>query len=148
MTSIGYVATPPAAQVHSVRSFARSIGVEETIARAISFHPEIGPRLWAVSVEFDAGLHRSAGRFSTNAGITLHPGLRHTADKKALAETFLHEVAHAAQWLAYGEINHGASWWEMMHQLGQRPVRTHDIKECNGKLQPKTAGLNPEDLGL
>lgn len=31
------------------------------------------------------------------------------------------------QFYLYHEINHGASWWEMMHQLGQKPKRTHQI---------------------
>lgn len=121
--------------------------VEQIVDRALSFHPQIRHNLMAVRIEFNFNLKRVAGRAFQSGRIELHPGLLH-GSKQDLIETFLHELAHIMQYYSYGVMDHGASWWEMMHQLGQRPKRTHNIGECQGKLQPKTAGLSTEDLGL
>jgi SprT-like family len=133
----------------SVRAFATEFGLVSVIDRAITFHPAAlgNGRLYAVQVEWNHRLERSAGRFNSLRGIELHPGLAH-AKAKDLHETFLHELAHAMQFLVYGKVDHLASWWEMMHQLGQKPTRTHNIPECQGRLTPASVGINAKDLGL
>lgn len=133
----------------SVQAFAQEFGLIQVIARAISFHPNAlaGGKLYSVKVEWNHRLERSAGRFNSLRGIELHPGLAH-AKPKDLHETFLHELAHAMQWLVYRKVDHGETWWEMMHQLGQKPRRTHSIPECQGRLTPASVGFNPEDLEL
>lgn len=133
----------------SVQAFAQEFGLIQVIARAISFHPAAlgNGKLYAVKVEWNHNLRKAAGRFSSIRGIELHPGLAH-AKPKDLHETFLHELAHAMQFLVYGKVDHGETWWEMMHQLGQRPIRTHSIPECSGRLTPASVGINAEDLGL
>lgn len=133
----------------SVRAFAEAQGLIQVIDRAISFHPAaLGTgRLYAVKVDWNHRLERSAGRFNSLRGIELHPGLTH-AKPKDLHETFLHELAHAMQWLVYAKVDHLETWWEMMHQLGQKPKRTHSIPECQGKITPASVGLNIGDLEL
>lgn len=133
----------------SVRAFAQEFGLIPVIDRAITFHPSAlgNGRLYAVKVDWNINLRKAAGRFNSLRGIELHPGLAHTKVKD-LHETFLHELAHASQWLVYGKVDHLATWWEMMHQLGQKPTRTHSIPECSGKITPASVGINAEDLGL
>lgn len=133
----------------SVRAFATEFGLIQVIDRAISFHPAAlgNGKLYSIKVDWNLSLRKAAGRFGTNQGIELHPGLAH-AKPKDLHETFLHELAHAMQWLVYRKVDHAETWWEMMHQLGQKPTRTHSIPECSGKITPASVGINPEDLGL
>lgn len=112
----------------TLREFAMECSQQGTIQRAISFAPLIGPALWAVPVEWSLRLKKSAGYFhSSPLGITLHPDLKRQG-RSAVVETFLHETAHAMQWLRYREVTHGESWWEAMHQLGQKPQRCHSMK--------------------
>lgn len=133
----------------SVRAFATSWGLIQIIDRAISFHPNAlgNGKLYEVKVDWNLNLKSCAGRFSSKIEIELHPGLAHAQvhDRNA---TFLHELAHAAQWLVYRKVDHLETWWEMMHQLGQKPQRTHSIPECRGKITPARVGINAEDLGL
>lgn len=94
----------------TVDQFATDIGVNAILTRALSFHPHIGTRIRGIRVEFDGGLKREAGQFSTQRGIRLHPGLMAPGkSSKDLIETFLHELAHAMQWLAYSKIDHSAT---------------------------------------
>lgn len=141
--------TPFASGATSVLTFAKEHGLQSVIDRAISFHPQKlgGGALYRVPVDWNHRLRKCAGTFSSKDGIALHPGLAH-AKVSDLHATFLHELAHAAQWLVYSKVDHGESWWEMMHQLGQKPKRTHSIPECHGRLTPASVGLNPEDLDL
>lgn len=117
-----------------------------TIDRALLFHPSIRDPLYNVPVEFSLKLQTSAGYFwSKPPRIALHYGLQREGEH-AMMETFLHETAHAMQWFVYKEINHGASWWEMMHQLGQKPVRTHNLAAC-ARAKAVAPG-NADGMGL
>lgn len=148
MTSISF-SSGPSTSTFTVDRFSDDLEIQPIVTRALSFHPHIGTRIRQIKVEFDGGLKREAGNFSTHNGIRLHPGLMAPGkSNRDLIAIFLHELAHAMQWLAYGKIDHQATWHEMMYQLGQAPSRFHSIAECMGKIQPATLGLNPEDLGL
>jgi len=138
-----------AAGASTVRAFAQEFGLVSVIDRAISFHPSqfINGKLYNVPVNWNHKLRRTAGTFSSKDGIELHPGLA-CASPRDLHATFLHELAHAMQFLVYGKVDHGETWWEMMHQLGQKPTRTHNIPECQGRLTPASVGINVKDLGL
>lgn len=132
----------------TVGSLARETGQFLIIARAITFHPEIELSLLATKVEWEPRFKTSGGQYyPRERKIALHPGLRY-AEPQDLIQTFLHEVAHAGQHLAYRKCDHGETWWELMHQLGQRPKRTHQIPECFERLTAASAGLSLEDLGL
>lgn len=132
----------------TVGSLARELGQFLVIARAITFHPEIELPLLATRVEWNPRFKHTAGQYSPREKlITLHPGLRY-AEPSDLIGTFLHEVAHVMQVLTYRKCDHGETWWEMMHQLGQRPKRTHSIPECHTKLTAASIGLTAEGLGL
>ena len=111
----------------TIEEFSRQYGLMPVIDRAISYHPQIRNRLLQCPVEWSGRLQTSAGYASSTRGITLHHSLQMADQRQNLIETFLHEAAHMMQHFAYGEINHGATWWEMMHQLGQKPKRTHAI---------------------
>lgn len=128
----------------NVETFAREYGLMPVIDRACSFHPLIKSALLATPCEWNLRLHSSAGYYHSERGITLHLGLKREGSEATRA-TFLHEVAHAMQWLRYREVNHGASWLEMMHQLGQQPKRTHSYAACGG---PARSNVNPDDIGL
>lgn len=131
----------------NVQEFAVQHGLAATLLRALSFHPTIGPRLLAVPVEYNPNLTTAAGQFTTRGGpprISLHLALPNEAPGE-LAATFLHEVAHAMQWFVYSEVNHSASWWEMMHQLGQRPTRLHTM---NLRARSTRAPGGADDMGL
>lgn len=130
----------------NVRDFAQQTNSLETIQRAMSFHPNSRiTESWGIPVEYSGELQTSAGKFYTRPiFIRLHLGLQ--LDPKALRETFLHELAHAHQWLVHGTCDHGETWWEAMHRLGQKPVRTHRIASVG---KPRTLPTrNAEDMGL
>lgn len=117
----------------TVREIAIQLGVIPIIERAFSFHPilSLTDRLWNLPVEYNFRLKTTAGQFwSQDMRIVLHPGLLN-AEKQDHIATFLHELAHAMQFTVYKQRGHGASWWEMMHQLGQQPRRTHQIAACS-----------------
>ncbi|HMD81350.1 MAG TPA: SprT-like domain-containing protein, partial [Anaerolineales bacterium] len=114
-----------------VLDFATELKQMTYISRALSYYSHIGPKLWVIPCEWNYDLKTSAGRFSARRGITLHPGLK-KADPAHMVETFMHELAHAMQYLAHGKVNHGHSWHEMMYLLAQRPERLHNIAECRG----------------
>lgn len=112
--------------METVETMAKELGLIPILERAFSFHPTICISTLGTRVEWSNRLQTSAGYASGIRGITLHQSLR-AALRDEWIETFLHEVAHMMQFYLYHEINHGASWWEMMHQLGQKPKRTHQI---------------------
>lgn len=133
--------------MRTVRDFAQELGVERIIERAITFHTELPgtrPSLWDIPVDWFINMTRAAGNAHSQKGIKLNPALRNHGPS-ALRETFLHEVAHIMQHIVYGRMDHGATWWEMMHQLGQKPTRTHCM---NLQASSQTTKLNPDDLGL
>lgn len=129
----------------TVALFALDYRLTSVLHRALLFHPQIGSALHAVPVEWNPRLKAAAGNFTTKPiGISLHPALiRERAGE--IEKTFLHEVAHAMQYLQYKEVNHGESWWEMMHQLGQKPERCHSMSL---RARGNKTGFNPEDLGF
>lgn len=137
--------------MHTVRTLAVELGLESVIERAFSFHPEWFPGgLWQIPVESNPRLERVAGRCRYNPlGLELHSALFGPfAQRVELVDTFLHELAHAMAWERYGAIGrgHGEHWWEMMHQLGQRPIRCHNIAACTKASDEAKVGL--EDMGL
>ena len=135
----------------TVKDFANQHGLMLTVRRAMSFHPQHFPdatsSLWSIPVEYSAHLQTSAGYFHCGPPmkITLHYGLQRSALHE-LHETFLHELAHAMQWIRYAKVDHNATWWEMMHQLGAHPVRTHKIAACRPATNRLT--VKPGDIGL
>lgn len=130
-----------------LKAFSTQHGTDALIQRALTYHPSIAANLYAIPVNFNSSLSTAAGNFRTKPlAINLHIGLNR-AQHSDLKATFLHEVAHAMQWLRYHEINHGASWWEMMHLLAQKPQRCHQIAACS-RQGTKIAADNPDDLGL
>ena len=137
--------------MQTVRTIAEQLGVVRVIDRAISFHerlPGTNPGLWGISVEYTARMQRRAGCFRGNEmAIELHPALAGPFAKRGEhIETFLHELAHAMQWIVYRRVDHGETWYEMMHQLGQQPKRCHNIAACT---KPGTnSKLNLEDMDL
>lgn len=126
----------------TVRDFAKVRGLDRVIERAISFHPQLPGGLWQTPVSTGERFQTRAGDASKQHGIRLHSQLR----GKDLDETFLHELAHIMELIVYGSSSHGATWWEMMHQLGQKPKRTHQIAACK-KLRTSTH-LSADQLDL
>lgn len=141
---------------YTVKSLAEELGLVHVIERAFSFHDEYFPgQLWRVPVTLNDRLQRVAGKCRyTQLGVEalaleLHPALFGPfAKRNELVETFLHELAHAMAWERYGAIGrgHGEHWSEMMHQLGQRPVRCHCIAACTKATEKAKVGL--DDMGL
>jgi hypothetical protein len=128
----------------TIRKFSADLGQDQILARALSYHPTIAQALLATPCDWSSKLHASAGYASSRRGISLHHGLR-AEGPQAIIDTFLHEVAHIMQYLVYREFNHGATWWEMMHHLGAKPVRTHSYKSAAFKRGPKEE-LSPNDF--
>lgn len=136
---------------HTVRSVATSLNLLPTINRAISFQPTLARLervIWDTPITYPTQMGTSAGWFRANpCRISLHPALEGTrAQPQDHIETFLHELAHEHQFLVYGIVDHGATWWEMMYQLGQQPRRTHKIAAC--KPLSHMAALTPDEMGL
>lgn len=136
--------------MHTVKSLAYQRGLTAVLDRAFSFHTQLGTAdVWNIPVEFSDRIQTSAGNFRAKprgGQIKLHRALEAPANKQPLDETFLHELAHAMQWLVYGVCDHSATWWEMMHQLGQKPRRTHAIAAC--KPAKEYTYKSVEELGL
>ncbi len=137
--------------MHTVRTIAEQLGVVWVIDRAITFHdklPGANRALWNITVEYNTAFQRRGGCFrGREMAIELHPALNGPFAKPSEhAATFLHELAHAMQWIVYGRVDHGATWWEMMHQLGQEPKRCHNIAACTKPSTKSKLGL--DDMGL
>jgi len=114
---------------------AKERGVEFQINRALTYHPNITRKTWETRIVWDPALKSVAGQFRTKIClIRLHPGLK-LAHRFHYTETFLHELAHAMQWYAYGKCDHGQTWYEMMHILAMKPERLHNIPECKDKVE-------------
>ncbi len=137
----------------NVHDMAEELGLLDTIARAVSFHPAklcLGV-VWNIPVEYTTRLQTSAGMCHYRDGlrITFHPVLAREEHRTDLVETFLHELAHAHAHIVYGQPahGHGEHWWEMMHQLGQSPRRCHAISDVSRKASLK-ATKPLEEMGL
>ncbi len=135
----------------TVKTIAAQHGLEQIISRAHSFHPQLQSRAQSIlgtEVNYSDRLQTSAGNFAPRKNlISLHPAfLGPRTRTQDHLETFLHELAHLHQWVVYGRCDHGATWWEMMHQLGQKPVRTHefvDSLQCS-----QSTSLSLDEIGL
>ena len=127
-----------------LKDFAQKYDTLSIIKRALLYHPNIELSLYCIPVDFNMKLDAAAGNFRSNPlKINLHVRLPQHGLVE-LQKTFLHETAHAMQWLAYKEVNHGESWWEMMHHLAQKPERCHSMDlKARTKLQ-----ATAKDLGL
>lgn len=116
----------------TVATFAAGFDVAPLITRALTYYPDISVKVWPTPVVWTSRVSRTAGRArGTKDGgfIYLHIGLL-SEGREAIKATFLHELAHIMQWYAHQEINHGESWWKMMHILDQRPARLHAYKSA------------------
>lgn len=139
---------------HTVRTVAEQLGVVGVIERAISFHTELPgtrPSLWDIPIRYNGQMQTAAGycHYEPEMWISLHPVLTgQRTTRLDHVETLLHELAHAMSWIVYGPRGrgHGAHWWEMMHQLGQKPRRTHAIAACKPATDKATLSL--DDMGL
>lgn len=139
--------------MQNVLDFANELGLVAVIERAATYHPvklHLGV-VWNIPVEYTNRLQTTAGMCHYEGGlrITLNPALRAPSERQHLIETFLHELAHAHAAIVYGVRDgrgHGEHWWEMMHQLGQRPIRTHAIAACRKATDKATMSL--DDMGL
>lgn len=142
--STKYAYQTPNATTCSVEAFAAQYNITSILARAISFHPQVRDQILAVTVEWNPNLRTSAGQFDKRPSkVSLNRAL-HAEGTTEIIDTFLHEVAHAMQHFVYNKVDHGETWWEMMHQLGQKPRRCHQMN-----LRPTLiAHANPEDLDL
>lgn len=132
-----------ATRLGTVATFARERGVDHIIRKAVDamFRPDARAdaalRIGAVDVFSHPGL-RTTGAFfkfyvgGRPVGIFLNP--RWFRDPEALRRTFLHEVAHAAVYLADQPGNdHGPAWRGFMEALGLEPRpchREHDLVEA------------------
>lgn len=136
----------PAVKTITVAEFALNISATRIIQWALLFHPQIQGKLMHIPVVWNTNLDSSGGNFRSQPAmlISLHPALQREG-ATAVHETFLHELAHAMQWLVYHEVNHGATWWEMMHQLGQKPRRCHQM---NLRAKGNQAAMSPEEMGF
>lgn len=135
--------------VQTVREIAQVYYLEPEISRAISFNPTRLERIWEIPVNTNFGLKSSAGRASVMRGIELHPGLFRVTTQDFIA-TFMHEVAHIMQWLEYGCMDHGQTWWEAMIRLGRKPWqdRRHNLSECRQRAQANSTEKSLDELGL
>ncbi len=113
----------------------------QVMYRLSLYYPGLPERLRAVPCVWSGRLGTSAGYASSIRGITMHPALQREGAPEIIA-TLLHEVAHMAQHLLHGVIDHGPTWHEMMWLLGETPTRTHRMK-----LDSVTIAT-AEDLGL
>src|SRR5574337_896033 len=116
----------------TIREVAEQFNCTYEIDRALTFYPAKAQAIWNVPVAWDWRLGTTAGRAHSKRGITLHPGLPHQSEGPQ--PTFLHEVAHMLQFILYGEINHGRTWWECMYRLGRIPKRTHSMPLSKAKI--------------
>lgn len=135
----------------TIRQLAHQLGQTHTIQRAFGFHLKLQTLdqiIWDMPVEYNPRLERTAGRAHCSEGkIELHTCFANgQASREHHIETFLHELAHIHQWLVYHTADHGADWWEMMFQLGQKPKRTHSITAC--RAASATARVSIEEMGL
>ena len=138
----------------TVSQLAIQLEITLTIERAISYHPALpgaNRHLWNIPITYPNRLQTAAGYCHYNPlRIDLHPGLLGPdAAKAEHVATFLHELAHAMSVMVYGIAagrGHGEHWWEMMHQLGQRPQRTHKIAAC--RKASLVAKRTLDDMGL
>lgn len=135
--------------MQTVREIARIYSLEQEISRAISFNPARLERIWNIPVNTNFALKSSAGRAHSRRGIELHPGLFTVASHDFIA-TFMHEVAHMMQWLEYGGMDHGQTWWEAMIRLGRKPWqdRRHNLQECRQRVLANSTEKSLEELGL
>lgn len=134
----------------TIAQLAQSYGCLSEIERAITYNPRAYQRLLGTNVNLNGNLRSSAGlaRGSISRGyaIDLHPGLQRVPREDFIA-TFLHEVAHVMQYMEYGKMDHGATWWEAMIRLGRKPwtkrdKRTHDF----GPLWTNKTSMTAEEL--
>lgn len=126
----------------NVRQFAEDCGASYEIERCLTYYPLKVEAVWSVPVEYSERFVSSAGYAHQSRGITLNPRIRSIRNEPK--ETFLHEVAHMIQWLAYGHIDHGYTFHEVMHRLAQVPQRCHAYN-----LKPTlNAGVKLEDTDL
>lgn len=106
---------------------------EDDIHRAISFDYRLH-KLWNLKVTYNYKLKNSAGMAYRRYGdiwMSMHPGIL-DASVEEYIKTFLHELAHCAQYLTGVNDGHGLGWIVNMARLGQDPRenRRHSIKSC------------------
>lgn len=107
----------------TVRQAAQSCNAEYEIARCLTYYTSKVSDVWSVQVEFSARQSRSAGFAHPDRGIILNARLMNIHGEPK--STLLHEVAHMLQHIVYGRMDHGYTFHEIMHRLGQPPARCH-----------------------
>lgn len=69
--------------------------------------------------------HADAG---TVAEIAIAGDLLRPANRAALVDTMLHEMAHAEAWLEHGHKGHGRPWKTVARRVGCRPRAVNDVR--------------------
>lgn len=109
----------------TVLNFAEHLDCVALINRAVSFDERLAAIYnveckWSHNVKHSGGW---GGRY-----ITLAVGLQN-ASLEDQRNTFLHEVAHAMEFILYGRTGHSQNWWEAMIRLGQKPWETRYLSK-------------------
>lgn len=85
---------------------------------------EIPPIYWNSKMRSTAGKVKSRRATRQVICVELNPHLLTTAEK--LRDTLLHELAHVAEIVLFGNGGHGNTWKRCMQVLGQPATRCHD----------------------
>lgn len=129
-------------RVGNVESYAREHGWSAPIREAIQImyraeeQAKAALEIGRVAVYMDRGLRTTGGCFIAErngppVGVFLN--VRWVKDREALRKTFLHEVAHAAAYLAGHPIGHNAPWRGFMEAMGLEPRVCHQNHHLTGQ---------------
>lgn len=92
-----------------------------------------GGRLPAIPLRISRRMTRSLGtiRYGLDGvveEIAISAALLRPANRAALVDTMLHEMAHAEAWLRHGHRGHGRAWKAIARRVGCRPRAVTDIR--------------------
>ncbi len=132
--------------MQTVSDFATEHGLTRTLERALEYHPNSANFVRNTPVNWNRRMKSAAGRYNSQFGIELHPGLVKEGPD-AIAATFLHEVAHAMQWSRERVVDHLWSWHRAMYQLDQIPQRLHHYTWLRA-YNPLKTDTKPDDMDL
>jgi predicted SprT family Zn-dependent metalloprotease len=130
-----------AERIGSVTSFATERGWAGVIRDALLLmfspksHAEAALRLGRVDVYLHRGLRTTGGFFKCYRegppiGIFLNAAW--FTKPETLRQTFLHEVAHAAVYIAGHPLDHGPKWRGFMEAMGLEPLVRHHEHDLVG----------------
>jgi hypothetical protein len=96
---------------------------------------QFGGRLPAIPLRVSHRMTRTLGTVVYSDGgprsvreIAIAAALLGAGNRDALADTLLHEMAHAEAWLEHGHRGHGGPWRRIARRVGCRPRARTDVR--------------------